>query len=498
MKNFSLTTSVFPFVFFASLMCACGNAAAPQDNLQTETVQTVPGTETEKTLHSGVPDVLDLQGRIIRIYNSPQYDNELYLSAASEETGDAVNDAVYHRNLSAAETLNVRFDYIDRVFTNVDIQQDIRKFIAAGDDAYDLILGPQWKLCPLVTEALFWDMSKAPYIDVSAPWWADAYITNLNIGNQKRYFLTGDITLQYIRNFGCVYFNKALYTQIYDSADALYDIVLDGKWTLDKVTELTKDLYLDLNGNNKQDEGDRYGYGLITATVPDHLFYSAGAYTCIEENGQWVLDGGNARSVAVAEKVFALFHENPSAYVYKEVSIENLYQKIPGKFAENEYLFMFGLLYFSDFLRDMTSDYGIIPYPKYDEDQESYKALVHDPAQILCVPVTASDTDELAAVLEEMAFCGYQYMTPEYYNVALKQKYMRDSSDKAMCIIDLIHDASFSDVGFIYNYAINKCGLIIRDVVGSKQNTFVSTYEKSRKAGEKGFNDLISLYSGME
>ena len=37
------------------------------------------------------------------------------------------------------------------------------------------------------------------------------------------------------------------------------------------------------------------------------------------------------------------------------------------------------------------------------------------------------DIDKVAAVIEEMAFQGYSIVTPEYYNVVLKQKYARDS-----------------------------------------------------------------------
>jgi len=54
-------------------------------------------------------------------------------------------------------------------------------------------------------------------------------------------------------------FNKTKYESVYPSEKNLYEIVDSGKWTLDTLNSLVKDVYQDLNGNDKRDEEDFYG-----------------------------------------------------------------------------------------------------------------------------------------------------------------------------------------------------------------------------------------------
>ena len=65
----------------------------------------------------------------------------------------------------------------------------------------------------------------------------------------------------------------------------LYDLVLSGKWTLDKMIQLSEGTYSDLNGNNLQDDEDQYGYmGQTTQVQP--LFWGCGITAIDVDDGK--------------------------------------------------------------------------------------------------------------------------------------------------------------------------------------------------------------------
>lgn len=55
------------------------------------------------------------------------------------------------------------------------------------------------------------------------------------------------------------FFDKVAVEDYGMTPEYLYSLVRDGKWTLDMVADVTKDIYKDLNGNDKRDDEDFYG-----------------------------------------------------------------------------------------------------------------------------------------------------------------------------------------------------------------------------------------------
>ena len=56
-----------------------------------------------------------------------------------------------------------------------------------------------------------------------------------------------------------------------------------------------------------------------------------------------------------------------------------------------------------DDLRDMESDYGILPFPKFDEQQAEYHTSFLDNYSVLCVPNNADNIEMVGALSEAMA-----------------------------------------------------------------------------------------------
>jgi len=100
--------------------------------------------------------------------------------------------------------------------------------------------------------------------------------------------------------------------------------------------------------------------------------------------------------------------------------------------------------------------------------------------------------------MEEMAFLGWRDVTPTYYEVALKVKYIRDSDDLSLRIIDTIANAATTDFAYIYNYALDGVGLIMRKLMGDKNADIASYYASIEPAVQTKFNTLIEHFTSIE
>ena len=231
MKTKAVFSLLLAALALTSVMVSCGDATGETVETQKPAAETSDLTaETEETLKSLVPDGLDFGGEEIRILSSSYFETDTFMMHVDEATGDVVNDAVYNRNLALESKFNVKFTYQDEYLngSGIDSATQIRKFVTAGSDDYDIIFGCQYNLAPLVLDNIMLNLDGEEYLHLDQPWWYQNHIQEMSIGHGKTYFVTGDITLGVLRNMGCMYVNKQLYTQIYECVDDMYQEFLDG------------------------------------------------------------------------------------------------------------------------------------------------------------------------------------------------------------------------------------------------------------------------------
>ena len=120
----------------------------------------------------------------------------------------------------------------------------------------------------------------------------------------------------------------------------------------------------------------------------------------------------------------------------------------------------------------MTSDYGIIPYPKFDEAQEQYLTRIQDAVALVCVPITLFDekTEAVGAALEALAAESYRNVTAVYFEVAMKVKYSRDDISSQM--LDIVRGGAYLNFASIYNESIGNPWFVMRTLMGAKKKDF--------------------------
>ena len=268
--------------------------------------------------------------------------------------------------------------------------------------------------------------------------------------------------------------------------------MIEGRWTIDVLYDLAEKGYVDLNGDGKQNRGDLWGVCATTVANTELFAYGLGLKVVGRDaDGLPELVVQDERNYTVLDKLNALYWNNAGmnkSYGDGEAFNGNV---VSNLFAENQILFMPLWLKTCESLREMEGGYGIIPYPKLDEEQENYISLVQDTSSIFCIPVTCLHSGEICAVLEAMCAENYRTVIPAYYDTALKTKYSRDLISSQM--IDLIHATSMTDFAYAYNYSIGSIGTVMRTVV-QQNGSLASTVAKSVKAVNKQLEKLVKTY----
>lgn len=474
-------------LLMASLLAsftACGDVSDNGDDTADTAVDTVNAEPAD-----GLPKDLNFGDKTVNILNMeyivsgpPEYNSE---SGVAEHQADVVAKANYSRRGDIEDRLNVQINFIEESNFN-NIPGRVRQSVNAGSDDYDMVFTVAAQQVDLVQEGLYTPVSKLTYVDLDKPWWNKEYIESVSINANNPYILFGDITYNSVQRTCAVLFNKNLLEERLNMTDAdIYSLVLDGKWTIEKMTELASAVYAD-DGNQKNDYDDIHGIIALDSHTFEWMAYSAGIeFTARDEEGYPKLNLNTEGAVDLVDKLLALFG---GEHVYKAVENGDQVQK----FADGKALFLVNRLYLCDWphIREMEDDYGIIPLPKYDENIDGYHATVEALVQWGAVPITADELDMVSAVAEALAYEGYDKVTPAYYETALKLQYTRgEDVDIESQIIDLITEGARTD--FLFLNRLGGLGDIFSHIAAAGQNDFASYYASKQLAAKGYLNEII-------
>ncbi len=481
MKRYTFSAAILAGLL---LFSSCGKTTADVPDTGTASPVSPAVTETEETTaepEKSWANEVDFGGQTLTILSQ-------WGEWEAEDDGDVVNTALYLRKLSCEETLGLTVDVVPIELAG--IADSVRKAVTAGDDSYDVINGAQYRLIPLMTEKMFADLSDAPFLSLTDAVWAQDYMLKMAVGGRV-YFLTGDLSLKLLYRTSCMYFNTRLYESLTGKEkNSIYGIVRNRQWTLDTFSALIAGVYSDLNGDGIKGQGDRFGTSVMTGSITEHLALNAGVVYTKMNNGIPELISDHTRTVSVVEWMYRLYYENPDVLLLPADS-NSLNVTMVNKLSSGEQLLMFGWFDTADLMRNMDADYGVLPYPMYDEKQDSYCALAHDYAGLYCVPVTVSADhyEAVCAFLQYGAEFSAENLVPAYYEIALKGKYMRD--EESVQILDLIRSSVTTDFAYLFNYALNELGTITRTLMKAENSDFASFYAKNEPVYRSKIDAII-------
>ncbi len=489
------TALLLSLLAVSGAMISCGDSTGSEKEEITaaQTTDTETAVVTEEinpfaAVEDSLPEDLDFNGRNFTIFVTGA---DVKIMPGEEGiTGDVVDDAVVFRNMQVEERLNMKLNYIVDNDADVStITNILTKHLMSGDPTFDLYTGQQYGITAMLANGGFVNCYDLEHFDFSKPWWNERYMDELAIGYNTRYFLVSDFFLSVLMNTHVVFFNKTLYTQYYDNANQLYEWTLDGTWTLDKMAEAAKSLYVDINNNGQSDINDQLGYitYLPYSSVDPFIYLSDIEFTPRDSENQILLNLTDERAVDLTRDVVEYFYQSGS---YFDIADGEDYE---GAFKEGRVLFLgINTLRRAADYRDMTQDFGILPYPKYEESQESYNCLVADVATLGAVSSASQNIDMAGAVIEALSAETYRQVIPAYYDTALKVKYSRD--DYSSQIIDIVRETSYTDFLYAYSASLNGIGVMMRTLVERNSSDYMSLVQKQTKSVTRALEKLVKAY----
>ena len=480
-KNLMIMIAVFLTVLLLSVVlfsCAANNNSSGSNGSgggaddQNARDDSENGKDTE-IIKPDVPDEWDFEGYEFMIlangkeYNSYWYSKDIY---AEEETGDLINDAVYTRNRKIEEKYNVS---IKGTFAG-NQYNEASKDILSGNNVYDMYTVPlQGATAQLAQGNMLTDLKTIPYIDLKKPWWDQRANQQLSINN-KLMFTISDLLIIDKDALFIFFFNKDVIDDY--NMENPYQIVAEDKWTIDKMWDMAKVISRDINGDGVMDDAD--AYGLLTAGHTIHgNIVSSGHFVISKNNNDLpVLNIKDPVIQSSYEKWISIINDRSNTWVAQDWASKHtdiwMYQL--DVLNEKRGLWLYAGMDRVTTLRVFECNFGILPNPKYDESQSEYYNHVHAwCTTAISVPIT-SDLERTGMILEALTAESYYTLRPAYYDVSLKNKFMRDNESGEM--LDLIFMTRCYDLGHVYNWG----GIfdMFHDLPLQKNQDFVSAYEK--------------------
>jgi len=484
-------TSIALLIALLASLAACGDTGTSADTtISNEDTTTAPVDQYPDDL----PDDLDFGGEAVNFLYRAEVLSEFY---ADTSNGDVVNDALYDSIRSVEERLNVDIVAVPRdghlVGAREEYMGHMNATILAGDDAYDWVDLMIGNASVQQKAGIFLDVAENKYIDLEKPWYLADMVDEVGIDG-KLYLISGDASLGYLKCTMALYFNTAL-VDVYKLENP-YKLVDEGKWTLDKVMELTAIASQDVNADGVYNEEDKIGYCVHDNNHRNGWGQSAGVeFFAKNADGTRTFNLGTERDTLASEKYYKLINETQGAWWPKVAnSVANqleAYNNIAKKFASGDIFMMTAEIDDAVMqLRDMNDPYGILPYPKLDERQKEYISASRNTHNSFSMPVTCGDPDMAGAVMEALAASNYEKVLPAYFEVALKTKYARDDDTARM--YDLIRASTRLTFAYTYNNAI---GTPIGAFVGATQSNNLASQVASKKSAVD--TSLASYYEEM-
>lgn len=406
--------------------------------------------ETEEPNYLDTLPSLDLEGAEYKMLISSQHET-FYMQ--EEETGDIVESACFARNLSVEDRYKCEIFYVSmdgNASGQAAFQAAVQNSLSAAQkDAFNLVIGQNYYCLPLVSVGAYHNLRESEVLDLDAEW-AHSAINNNGTINGKLYGASGSFVISQLTHALALYYNKNIFED-YGFAEQydIYEIVRQGKWTYD----LFYQMVISFDDVDKDDPAAVWGLDrFYHAMVGLHVGFGNNPVTKNAE-GEYTLD--NYYNDAL-EQVYSKLRElyNDHAAVAKS---EDLSKATGGNSASmmDHLLFCMNYLHGSieteTFGKSESHELGILPAPKYTEDQENYYTRIMR-GDLYYIPKNA-DFETAALLTEALNYETYKIVYPEYWDKVVEFRAANTAEDREM--VQILASTVYSSFAMYFTQDLN-------------------------------------------
>ena len=468
-----------------SLLVSCGSAETAETEEADTAAQTQTETEPEETTRANYPDDLpekDFGGKDYIICNQQVKQYEIY---SEELNGEACNDSVFHRNVEIEERFNIKIGAL----VNETPEDVLKEAAISGDAAFTLAGYVDYKAYVPIAARAALNWNDIPYVDQEQPW-HNKLANEPSTINGKLFAITSDLSISALQYTYAIFVNYKLSTDYGYPPEDLYRIVFDGDWTLDTFTEIVKDVWIDTDGDSVHDGDDVHGYSMYPNCTTSDVWLAALdlPVATINNDGTYSVDFFCEKTVSALEKTIALHTAGEGVYLKAPA-----WRQIPVDFCNGK--IMMTQMYFgetTESLKDMEDTYGILPMPKFDENQTEYLTNAWDQYTVFSVPVTAPDTEFVGIIYEALSAETWRSVFPAYYDTALKSRYSADP--EVAEIVDMIMEGRQFEFSFQFGEDLQNLPYLFRKTLAAKSTDIASQYEKIESKLNESIRKMYGYY----
>lgn len=493
------------FILAALILSSCAQEAAVQESISDNQTQSsvessvsseenaeVSAETTEEYKVYQYPYMPDLPtttygGAEFRVvYDDLENGYEITDVFSSELNGEIMNDAAYNRNIKVEDTYEIKFVQIPEH----DPIPAMQASVTAGSNDYDLVNGRMATMMQVSLENYLYDWYDLNYFNPEDPWWDTNCAKDMSYAN-RLFAMSGDISMTPTDCARFILYSKGVQEEY--QIENLYDLVRNNKWTIDKMTELVGQVSTDKNGDGVYSAEDVTG--LLTELFEYYVVGCGVIFTEKDENDLPVITCVSERTHDVLQKVKTLMNVPNCTVSYYEAwegkdtsGYAHQWDFVRGEyFVPNHFLFTQACTLDAKLFYDMDPGYGVLPNPKYDEQQENYYHMMDEFACIWGIPSNVNNIDFVDVIVNAWAANSAE-LVDGYYEKTLKYKRFDAPDDSEM--FDIIRDSIKYEIAMMLD-------LGIADVVQTSYNqdkAITTVYASQKKVINKTIEKIFKDY----
>lgn len=447
-----ITTFTLCIVMLLTLLLSCAKKEDAEDSKESQSVV----TDDSGNLYDEngyLKDSLDgiyYDGKDVNVIT---WDNNPYLFPLEVNENDETTRLAYNRDRYIEERLGVTFQ-ITRKTSSASADKEhanaLYNAMQSGTESFDVCAA--YAIWPpyMAYQGMLYDLNTLDYPETDKPWYPD---TDQWEVYDRLFYIASNSSVSSFNSMKVIYANTKLIAE--NNLKDIVDVVLEGNWTLEEMKIYSRNWM-----NEAQEEEGNKTYGVLWGhrVMMEGMFYSAGFHST--EKDPDGLPQLTYTDSSVVERIDGFVEtirdimNSPECHILQKQDMN--YTKA------HRTVFYASTL---DSVREIGGDehIAIIPFPKLNKDQENYIVSRDHGYDMFCVPVTASDAQMGAVIIEAIASSDYRMIAPDYFEQNMKYRY--SNSEKGVEIFELMRNSVSLDF-ITVNYK-PMGGMIIENVLRS-------------------------------
>ena len=453
---FKLTVILLLVSIFISAFAGCKKSNVGNEGGESKPQEPVSGgNNTESVVEEDTEE--DTEEEYKPDIERKNYGKEFYLNImddvnpadcywVKESQNNALSDAVYARQEKVRDYLGVE---IVAMITENESRyiEPFKNAVKNKDGSVDLLISHvYYGIDGFISGNYLTDFNDIPEININAPYWKYDFMDQLSVSGHY-YLGFSDYNIVYTH---VITYNKDMMSLYSDQLDeSVYSMVDNYRWTLDKMISIASLAYVDATSDGKTKD-DTFGF-YSDMNIGYIGMLQAFDIQVVEQNeqGRYVLsiysEKNKNKMSDVVEKLYNLVR---SDYAYM-TSVKD--DGRPRIYNNRALMQIDGTLFLSDLLQ-YNFDFGILPYPMYNEAQKDVGYRHLQWGGYLCIPSYLTNSAMVGETVEMLSYFS-EDVNIAFYEKMLGKQVADMPEDRRM--LDIVWDGVCSDIGQTY-YSVIK------------------------------------------